>query len=400
MKIAIIGAGIQGCSTAMALAASGHEVDLFDQASSPMQRASRWNEGKIHLGYVYGRDPSMATAHRMIEGSLHFFDFFQRHLGIDREDLAPSNPFYYLIPHDSMMSADEVGAHLARCDDFLRSACADGANYIGRSQLEQSEPASLSPHFNADQFQGAFRTSELSIDIHSLAERIIAYVQSHPRIAFHAQVSVRELRRCGGFGFEAENGTVFEGYDHLINTTWESRLALDQTLGIEPGRKWLHRYKLAVHVEDATPVAAPSCTMVLGAYGDFVNFGSGRYYLSWYPAGKIGESSAIRPEEWGDAVSPEMERGITETILTELGEKIPDLQQVDWAKAKITTKGGHIFAWGERDITHFQTGLHERDKSGVSDHEGYYSIDTGKYCIATLYAQQCADHIDGNKNMR
>jgi len=51
--VAILGAGIMGSSTALFLARRGAAVTLFDAAPAPFSCASRWNEGKIHLGFLY-----------------------------------------------------------------------------------------------------------------------------------------------------------------------------------------------------------------------------------------------------------------------------------------------------------------------------------------------------------
>jgi glycine/D-amino acid oxidase-like deaminating enzyme len=49
-RIAILGAGTMGASTAVMLARRRFLVEIFDLASQPFSGASRWNEGKIHLG--------------------------------------------------------------------------------------------------------------------------------------------------------------------------------------------------------------------------------------------------------------------------------------------------------------------------------------------------------------
>jgi hypothetical protein len=50
-----------------------------------------------------------------------------------------------------------------------------------------------------------------------------------------------------------------------------------------------------------------------------------------------------------------------------------------------------IFAWGDRDIDDHASELHSRDAVGVHDHDGYYSIDTGKLTTAPLFAQRLGD---------
>ena len=90
LRVGILGAGIMGCSLALFLARRGVRVTLIDAASAPFTRASRWNEGKIHLGFLYAGDPSLATARKMVPGGLAFRPIVEELIGrsIDAGDLA------------------------------------------------------------------------------------------------------------------------------------------------------------------------------------------------------------------------------------------------------------------------------------------------------------------------
>ena len=63
-QVAVLGAGIMGSSAALLLSRRGAAVTLFDAQQRPLAGASRWNEGKIHLGFLYSADPSLRTAQR------------------------------------------------------------------------------------------------------------------------------------------------------------------------------------------------------------------------------------------------------------------------------------------------------------------------------------------------
>ena len=52
----VLGAGIQGICSALALAHQGYHVELIDQANQGMSRTSLVGEGKSHLGFVYAKD--------------------------------------------------------------------------------------------------------------------------------------------------------------------------------------------------------------------------------------------------------------------------------------------------------------------------------------------------------
>ena len=71
-RVAVLGAGIMGSCLSLFLARKGIDVTLFDMAPTPMGGASRWNEGKIHLGYLYSADPSLRTTRTLLPGGLAF----------------------------------------------------------------------------------------------------------------------------------------------------------------------------------------------------------------------------------------------------------------------------------------------------------------------------------------
>ena len=78
MSIAIFGAGILGTCTALELADRGHRLTVFERNAEPLSEASLYNEGKLHLGFVYAADPSFRTAERMIRGAAQFMDVLGR----------------------------------------------------------------------------------------------------------------------------------------------------------------------------------------------------------------------------------------------------------------------------------------------------------------------------------
>jgi len=67
--VGVLGGGLQGCCTAIALAARRVKVTLFDKNDALLSRAAIANEGKIHLGYMYAGDPSLSTAKTMMSAT-------------------------------------------------------------------------------------------------------------------------------------------------------------------------------------------------------------------------------------------------------------------------------------------------------------------------------------------
>ena len=72
MQVVVIGAGLTGCLTALGFADRGHQVTILERAGRLLSRASTANEGKVHLGYVFGADPHFHTAERLIDDAILF----------------------------------------------------------------------------------------------------------------------------------------------------------------------------------------------------------------------------------------------------------------------------------------------------------------------------------------
>src|ERR1700712_3486427 len=120
-RVGVLGGGIMGCSLALFLARNGAHVSLFDEASEPFTGASRWNEGKIHLGYLYAGDPSLDTARKLIEGGLLFRDLVQELL---EEDISPAvspRDDIYLAHRSSIVDADSMSGYFKAVSGLIRS---------------------------------------------------------------------------------------------------------------------------------------------------------------------------------------------------------------------------------------------------------------------------------------
>jgi glycine/D-amino acid oxidase-like deaminating enzyme len=115
MHVAVLGAGIMGCSAALSPRTAGRRVTLLDAAPQPCAGASRWNEGKIHLGYLYAADPSLATRACVLDGGVAFKPLIERligHIG-RRRDLTVDD--VYLVHRRSVVDADAVAATTPPC---------------------------------------------------------------------------------------------------------------------------------------------------------------------------------------------------------------------------------------------------------------------------------------------
>lgn len=74
MKIAILGAGLFGCTAAIYAARAGHDVTLFEKNDDIMQEATKVNQFRLHEGYHYPR--SDETVEECLESAPDFLAEF------------------------------------------------------------------------------------------------------------------------------------------------------------------------------------------------------------------------------------------------------------------------------------------------------------------------------------
>ena len=399
-RVAVLGAGMQGVCTALELADRGAYVELIDRSADLMTGSATANEGKIHLGYIYGADRTLDTARRMIQGGMTFAPLVRRWIGSGLDEVAVSDGFIYAVHKDSQLTSDEVQAHLYRCNDMIAEATArPGANYFGKDlpppcQLKKSE---LDASFDSELVGAAFRTNELAVDPIGLAEALKARVRSDPRIKVRLGCRVVGLltqSRGPAVITEGAEGPETSRYDHVVNALWDGRLAADATRGEIPSRPWLHRFKYGIRISaPAASTSIPTVVFVQGPFGDVVRYSDGTWYLSWYPACLLGTSSELAPPDWrseGKANSGQ----ITEDTVKAFANLIVPLRSFKSDKiAEATLLGGTITAWGRTDIDDPVSELHNRHEIGIHSADGHHSIDTGKYSMAPLFAYLCADRI-------
>src|SRR5262245_6184379 len=288
MRVAVLGGGLQGACVALELASAGVAVDLYDKNDHCLTRASAQNEGKIHLGYVYANDRTLNAAGTLILGGLSFARLLRRWLGGDVDKIPVSAPFYYVAHDASLLDAEEVANHLERCHAIALEESRGGEpDYFGSDYRQR--PARLSEReysavFDRQLVKAAFRTAEIGIDPETLAALVRARLLADPKIRCLQRAFVRGVTQDDKgviVNFELSGNRERARYDHVVNTLWEGRLAVDQTAGLAPDRPWLYRIKHYLRMR-APGLAAtiPSTTIVLGPFGDIVAYGNGALYLS------------------------------------------------------------------------------------------------------------------------
>ena len=176
MHVGVLGGGLQGCCVALALAERSVNVTLVDRNDALLSRAAIANEGKVHLGYMYAGDPSLATAKTMISGALAFALFFERQLCQSMHLLATSAPATYVVHRDSQRSCSDISAYLEIVHGLVNEA-AEGRReaYFGkdlRPVLRPWSAAQIEEAFDPAIASAAFDTPEVAINPLKLAHAL------------------------------------------------------------------------------------------------------------------------------------------------------------------------------------------------------------------------------------
>jgi len=95
-KIAIVGAGIFGCSIALELDKEGYQILLFEKEEDIMLKATKNNHNRIHYGYHYPR--SLETTKQSLDGLISFLANYS-------ESILYGFKNYYSIAKDNSLTS-------------------------------------------------------------------------------------------------------------------------------------------------------------------------------------------------------------------------------------------------------------------------------------------------------
>ena len=400
--VGVLGGGLQGCCTAIALAARRVRVTLFDKNDALLSRAAIANEGKIHLGYMYAGDPTFSTAKTMMAGALAFAPFLERYLARPAHSFSVSVPATYIVHRDSQHSAEDVCAYLKTVHRLINETAGGRKQaYFGRNLTAPLRPwsgAEKATEFDPESTLAAVSTPEIAINPVALAQILREFIAAHPLIEVRCGRTIlgAEMERdriC--VLSDGQDGHSRDSFDHVVNALWDGRLRLNEALGFRANRPWLHRLKYGVSFRLPPGVRPPpSATFVLGPFGEVVTYGDRIIYLTWYPTCLRAISTDVTPPDWETYPPEPLRSRIIAGTLRALSAIVPSLCDLDANNLpEASVKGGAIVAWGKTDIYDPESELHRRFEIGVTSEGRFHSVDPGKLTMAPYFAEICAERI-------
>ena len=381
----------------MELATRGAEVDLIEANASLMDAASRHNEGKIHLGFVYANDQTFRTAELMFRGATQFAPLMHRWLGSAFDDIPVSTPFNYAVHRESLLGPDRLEDAYRRITRLVQGRSQPGS-YFGLDDPGPVVRLRESDHAYGPSITEVFATREIAVSPGPLADLITKKVIDSDGINVMIDTTVtaadagrRLLETRSAEGEEQRSGP----YDHVVNCAWAGRPAIDESAGLPIEGPWTFRmkYYLSTTAPPDGPLV-PSTTVVLGAFGDIVDYGNTEFYLSWYPAGRRGWSTDLAPPSWPTRPLPADANDIARETMMNLEGVYPGVARLATLQGDgPIVRGGVIFSLGDTDVDDPDSGFHRRSNVGVASSGSYHSVDTGKYTTAPLFAVEAADRV-------
>jgi len=403
LRVAVLGAGIQGTLIALELAGRGIAVDIYDRGDLPVTGASVVNEGKIHVGYVYGADTTSRSARLMIEGASRFGPLLARWMESDVLRACRAEPDVYAVMRDTLVEPDVLHRrYLAMTDMANEVLSAPGRDYLFEKAplaVRRLATAEIARHYNPDEVVAAFVTGERSIDATVIARELRRALLSAPSVSCHWRQEIEGVRRRDDGRIEVLGeglSTPLGAYAHVVNATWGDLHHIDRTAGVFSGRAVLQRRKFGINFRSQAGKLPPT-TFVLGPYGAVVSFPDGRHYLSWYPICCTESSDELRmPRHWRDEPDAATLARVRDDTVARMRLIVPGIDAIVATASDTIVAGGPIVAWGRNDIDTLDSELHKRFDVGINTHWGnYHSVDTAKYTLAPMFAEEVARRVAG-----
>jgi FAD dependent oxidoreductase len=374
-----------GSSLAVLLARNGARVTLFDAAERPMSRAGRWNEGKIHLGYLYAADPTLNTARKLIAGGQLFRPIVESIIESSIEGHLTSGQELYLTHTDSVVGPSTTLGYL----NAVWELNGDTSEKAPRpTRLTQYELAKISEN---PKLVAGFRVPEKSVNTSWIADRILARLTTHKAIEMKCDCVVKSAEKSvRGWSVETCDGD-FIGFDAVVNALWEGKSAVDDASGYGSGERLSYRFRASVFMKVAHS-GLNNVVITTGPFGDIKNYDDGSVYLSWYPAALLLDCRQAHAPA-APVIDGVNEIGICSRTIDALSEFFPVVANLPAAASETVVRGGWVVAHGGGLLSDPLSRLHRRDEFGVSRHDSYYSVDVGKYSVAPWLASRLAAEL-------
>ncbi len=346
-SIAVIGAGIFGCTAALALAKTGYKVVLFERLPDIIMGTSENNTNRIHQGFHYPRDMKTAIECR---------DNYRRFETEFREALIDDYPNIYCIAEKFSYTSKE---------EFIKFCDALGLSY---SMIDLNR---FDVKINGCNL--GISCQETIIDSDLLRNMLISKIKNIRNLMLSCNTEVATIKKNGpqyelSFLSEAQSK---ESFDAVVNCSYANISTLTEQLGYEV-RDSQYEYTVVPIIDlDFSPRAI---TIMDGPFMTLFPYGKTKKFLVYHVDFSVIEAEIAK------TLNPDW-----------LDPKKSPLANVDQSKyfdAMIEQCSNYVPALANAELIGYLEAprmvlpKHEQDDarpSFVTDYgDGYYTVFSGK----------------------
>ncbi len=381
--IGVVGGGIMGCLGALALVRAGWRVVLFERKPELMAGASRGNEGKVHLGYTYGLDPTGATRDVMFRYGSVFEESLTRIIGQSDDRLFLNRRQYYAVHRDSSLKGDGVAEHMHALGGMLTEIGSPGGEPAVRRLGATERDAQFS-----DLIEDVWEVAEGTVDCQVLGQLVRAAVAADPRIEVQTNVSVGSISNDETPRIRDDGDRHLGTFSAVVNAAWDGMPRLERAAGA-PLPDYCLRAKAGFIARMSGDVPELPVTTVYGTFGDVVPQAEGRAYVSWYPACLMDFTTEVGTgADWYDGLSQRFDyEGAFARSIAAFAQMIPGFAAEPVPERIL---GGPILAVAVTDIPDPNSKLHRRNMFGLHRRGNVIAVDTGKLTCGPRLALELA----------
>ena len=421
--IVVIGGGVGGCCTALALARTQQfQIYLLEKNGELMRESSDVTPGRMGLGFHYA---DKETALYYLHATLEFtrkYGRFRQEVGRS-ETLHPLRRGRYFILKSSLVPVKEIlDTYDALKEEYTNMVSEDPSYEVfGRPEdfYRVLEPWEFEEDVATEEIEMGIETAEELLDWSRLRRFIISqleHFQDKKMVEIRTNTEVTEisaLEDCGVYLIKAVNllagGNVEIFAEVTVNASWYNIGKFNKMLGISAfTRKICNRIKAITTVQlPEALVHMPSMFFCMGPFGMFSNKGNRVGMLTYAPETNMAVSTSEELEPEFEHIffnlSEDEKCAKGKKILAGVSKYIPKLKQAKVTNVKLgiiqtfmdedTIDFG--FKVGNLDLLHdpHVGGIYKRNYSGVEEPRPGYIINA---CMKLLY---CFDNAEIVKDL-
>jgi glycine/D-amino acid oxidase-like deaminating enzyme len=375
-KVAVIGGGIAGCTTALELAKQGHKVIIYEQNSDILQGTSSRTPGRMGLGYHYFHSGTAEHYMRQTVGFMQkYSDCF-----VGNELTPHLQHGRYFIVKDSLIDSQELMANYDDVERKFEEICKTdpsksifGTMHLHRT-LHRSE---FESDIASEKVAFAFETEERLLDWQKFSARLKSEIANNPNIEIRKGRAVEDISIDNSGKFLVKQSDKVREVDYVVNCTWQNIEDLNAKLDIgdahirktDPTTATTSRLKLLVEVELPDSLKDKhSMFFCVGPHAMFSNLGNGKGRITFAPVTNFGTTTETKmPEQWerwlSEGLSPEETQQYGQAIIDGVTGYIPAMKDAVLS----SVIAGIVKSKGSVDIADKDSPFHKRDYSGVEE---------------------------------